>query len=310
MITRTSTRQMSREEWLEARKGSIGGSDAAAIVGLSKWSTPYAVWAEKTGRLPEKEDSEAMRQGRDLEDYVARRFEEQTGKKVRKVNAILKNSKYPFAHANVDRAVTGEDAVLEIKTTRNDRENTEGDRAFSPNYYAQCMHYLAVTGAKKCYLAVLVWGRGFYVYEIERDEAEIKALMDAEAAFWAHVESDTPPATDGFDPTTEALTAVFPESRGGSVNLFGDDELLDRLDGLKETRKRIDESIADIENAVKAEMGDAETGVCGKYTVTWKNASRTTFDSKRFIADHASLDLTAYIKTTAYRTFKIKKDGE
>ncbi len=116
-LVRVSTRDMSREEWLEQRRKSIGGSDAAAIVGLSKWASPYSVWAEKTGRIPPKEDSEAMRIGRDLEDYVARRWMDETGKRVHRVLAILYNKEYPFAHADVDRLLIGENAGLECKTT-------------------------------------------------------------------------------------------------------------------------------------------------------------------------------------------------
>lgn len=106
---------MSREEWLDRRRKSIGGSDAAGIVGLSKWASPFSVWADKTGRAPEKEDTEAMRQGRDLEDYVARWMEE-TGKRVYRLPAMLYNPLYPFAHADVDSMVMGESAGLECKT--------------------------------------------------------------------------------------------------------------------------------------------------------------------------------------------------
>ena len=116
-LTKISTANMSRQEWLDLRRQSIGGSDAVAIIGLNPWSTPYAVWADKIGKLPEQEDNEAMRQGRDLEDYVAKRWCEATGKKVRMNNAILKNSRYPWAHANIDRDVIGENAGLECKTT-------------------------------------------------------------------------------------------------------------------------------------------------------------------------------------------------
>ena len=114
-IRRVSTRNMSREEWLDRRRKSIGRSDAAGIVGLSKWASPFSVWADKTGRAPEKEDTEAMRQGRDLEDYVARWMEE-TGKRVYRLPAMLYNPLYPFAHADVDSMVMGESAGLECKT--------------------------------------------------------------------------------------------------------------------------------------------------------------------------------------------------
>ena len=84
MLDTISTAKMSHEEWLEERRKSIGGSDAAAVIGMSRFASPYTVWMDKTGRLPEKEDTEAMRIGRDLEEYVAKRFEEASGKKVRR----------------------------------------------------------------------------------------------------------------------------------------------------------------------------------------------------------------------------------
>ena len=80
-LIRVSTKGMAREAWLEARRGSLGGSDAAAVLGVNPYASPYSLWAEKTGRVPEKPDNEAMRLGRDLEDYVVRRWQEKTGKK-------------------------------------------------------------------------------------------------------------------------------------------------------------------------------------------------------------------------------------
>jgi len=116
-ITKISTAHMSREEWLLRRRRTIGGSDAAGVMGMSPWATPYTVWAEKTGLLQEKPDTEAMRQGRDLEDYVARRFAEASGKTVRRENFMLYHDDYPFAHADIDRWVVGEKSGLECKTT-------------------------------------------------------------------------------------------------------------------------------------------------------------------------------------------------
>ena len=83
------TLDMPREQWLELRRQGIGGSDAAAIVGLDRYRSPFDVYADKLGLKKEQPDNEAMRQGRDLEEYVASRFCEQTGKKVRRRNARL-----------------------------------------------------------------------------------------------------------------------------------------------------------------------------------------------------------------------------
>ena len=183
-LIKVSTLNMSHEDWLVERQKSIGGSDAPSIIGLNPWSSPYTVWADKLGKIPPKEDNEAMRLGRDLEDYVAKRFTEDTGKKVRRENFLLTNPQYPFAHANVDRMVVGEDAGLECKTTSVLNLKSFKNGAFPDTYYVQCVHYLMVTGCAKWYLAVLVLGKEFKVFEIERDEDEIKALAESEEAFW------------------------------------------------------------------------------------------------------------------------------
>lgn len=134
-----------------------------------------------------------MRQGRDLESYVAQRWTEETGKRVYRVSAMLYNPQYPFAHADVDRMVMGENAGLECKTTFSlDLKQFNGVE-FPVQYYAQCVHYLAVTGADRWYLAVLAYGRGFFTFVLERNQAEIDALMAAEEVFWHQVEHRTFP---------------------------------------------------------------------------------------------------------------------
>jgi putative phage-type endonuclease len=80
MKTLISTLNMPREEWLQWRKKGIGGSDAATILGLNPYASLLSLWADKLGMMPEREDNEQMRQGRDLEGYVAERFMEATGK--------------------------------------------------------------------------------------------------------------------------------------------------------------------------------------------------------------------------------------
>ena len=163
-LVRLSTRSMSRSDWLAQRRKSIGGSDAAGIIGLSQYATPYTVWADKTGRLPDQEDNEAMRQGRDLEEYVAERWMEATGKTVRRSNAILYNSLYPFAHADIDRTVVGENAGLECKTTSTLNLRQFKGVEFPEKYYAQC----PLSGGNRCYTLVSrctgLWTWFFHLY--------------------------------------------------------------------------------------------------------------------------------------------------
>ena len=309
-LVRFSTRSMSRPDWLAQRRKSIGGSDAAAIVGLSQYATPYTVWADKTGRLPEQEDNEAMRQGRDLEEYVADRWTEATGKTVRRSNAILYNSLYPFAHADIDRTVVGENAGLECKTTSTLNLRQFKNVEFPEKYYAQCVHYMAVTGAARWYLAVLVYGRGFFTFTLERDQAEIDALMTAERDFWKLVEQDTPPALDGLEATGEALQTLYPNSRDNSVELFGREAMLSEYVALQGQKKELTERISRIENTIKADMQEAESGRCGAYTVSWKTQTRRLFQPKEFTLAHPEIDLREFYRDSFSRPFRVREISE
>ena len=304
-IRKVSIKGMSREDWLIQRRKSIGGSDAAGIVGLSKWTSPFSVWADKTGRTKDKEDTEAMRQGRDLEDYVARRWAEETGKRVYRLSAMLYNPQYPFAHADVDRMVMGENAGLECKTTLTlDLKQFSGGE-FPMQYYAQCVHYLAVTGADRWYLAVLAYGRGFFTFVLERNQAEIDALMAAEETFWHQVEQDIPPAVDGTSATADTLAEVFPVSRSTTAALFGRDTVLQEYMRLKSEKQLLDGRMTEIENTIKADMGAAENGTCGLFQISWKSQTRQTFQAKEFAKDHPQIDLTPYYKTISLRPFRV-----
>ena len=311
MTKSISTVGMTREDWLATRRKGIGGSDVAGILRMSPWSSPFAVWADKTGRLPEKEDNEAMRQGRDFEDYVAQRWCEETGKKVRRDNKILCNPDYPWALANIDRRVVGENAGLESKTTSVMNLKAFKNGEYPVNFYAQCLHYIAVTGADRWYLGVLVLNQGFYHYVIERDDAEIAAMMEAEREFWQYVEADTPPPIDGSDATAEALETIYPDAvPTGELDLYGMDAALREIAEYKEAAKTLEASISERENQLKAMLGETEAGRCGKYRVTWKSQSRQTFDHKGYAAANPGVDLGPYYKTSAYRVFKITEVKE
>lgn len=309
-LIKTSTVDMSRDEWLEHRRKTIGGSEAACILGLNPWTSPYSVWAEKLGKLPPRDDNEAMRQGRDLESYVAQRFTEDTGKKVRRENNILVNPDYPFAHANVDRMIVGEDAGLECKTTSTLNLKNFKNGAFPDTYYVQCVHYMMVTGCRKWYLAVLVLNKAFMVFEIERDEAEIEALARSEADFWKLVESQTTPIADGSSSTTETINTIFPDADGDSVSLFGFDADLESYIALTKQIKALETLKDEAANKVKSFLENSSRGESDRYRVSWTAQTRQTFDVKEFAKDHPDIDLSHYYKTSKYRTFKVNEIKE
>lgn len=311
-IIKIDKRGWDRERWLLERRKGIGGSEAAAVVGLNPWASPYSVWADKIGKLDEKETSEAMRQGTDLEDYVARRFMEATGKKVRQSGFMYRNPAYPWALANVDRLIVGEDAGLECKTTSQLNLRKFKDGEYPANYYCQCQHYMAVTGCRKWYLAVLIYSTEFKVFEIERDEDEIAALMDAEKRLWEHVQRRTPPETDGSKATTDALNQIYAGTYEDTpVDLTPVKNNLARLASLKASAKRLEEGIAAEENAIKRYMGESVYGKTPDgWSVSWKNQMRRTFDHKSFLLVHPSTDAEDYYKTSQTRQFRINYKEE
>ena len=195
-----NTKEISHEQWLTLRKKSIGGSDAGALMDMNPYQSPVSLYADKKGLSKDKETNEAMRLGNDLEDYVAHRWMEKSGKKVRADNFMYQHDDYDFITANIDRDVVGENAGLECKTMSGFAKYDLEDGEVPAQYYAQCQHYMMVKGYDKMYLAILVFQRGIYCLEVERNEEFIKELLAAEIDFWTnYIEKDQMPPPDGSD---------------------------------------------------------------------------------------------------------------
>jgi len=169
----------------------------------------------------------------------------------------------------------------------------------------QCVHYMAVTGKQRWYLAVLIGNKEFKWFTIDRDEAEIAALMNAEEEFWQHVKENTPPAVDGTRSTTESIKAVYTDSNDESIDLYLHLSDLDQYVELGTQIKILETMRDEAANRVKVFMGEAGSGECDNYRVSWKTSERSTFDSKRFAKENPDIDLSAYYKTSTYRTFKV-----
>ena len=320
MITKIKT--ATHEEWLAERKKSLGGSDIGAILGMNEYSSPYTIWAEKTGKLPPFEGNEWTRLGHDLEGYVAERFSEASGLKVVCDNATWRNSKYPHLHANIDRKVVGMKAGVECKLTSEFNAKKYKDGEFPDRFYTQCVEYLCVTEYERWYLAVLIYGKGIKIYQMTRipddtvpewcessvyvDDAEIDTLARVSGDFWNnYVLTNTPPMADGTKSTTDTISMIYPESNGTEVSLMAYEsdlkEYMTYCSLIKDVEKQRDE----VGNRIKAFMGEASKGVGSKYKVTWSSYDRSTFDHKRFAQDNPNINLTSYYKISPCRTFKV-----
>ncbi len=307
------TKDMTREEWLQLRKQGIGGSDAGAVCGLNPYVSAMDVYVDKTQELVSDDsfDNEAMKQGRDLEDYVAQRFMDATGLKVRRSNAMYVNEKYPFMIADVDRLVVGskKDGLigLECKTASPYTAEKWKDGKVPAHYLAQCYHYMAVLGAEAWYIAVVIYGREFKFVKIERDEEVIQNLIQIEEKFWTHhVVPGILPEPDGSDAADEFINRYFKESREElAVPLLGFDEKLRRRQEISELMGKLETEKKKIEQEVKAYMQDAEMAENDNFFVSWKNSISNRLDSARLKAEMPDI-YKQFCKQSQSRRFLVK----
>lgn len=304
-----NTKEISHEQWLTLRKKSIGGSDAGALMDMNPYQSPVSLYADKKGLSKDKETNEAMRLGNDLEDYVSRRWMEKTGKKVRADNFMYQHDDCDFITANIDRDVVGENAGLECKTmsgfAKYDLENGE----VPAQYYAQCQHYMLVKGYDKMYLAILVFQRGIYCLEVERNEEFIKELLAAEIDFWTnYIEKDQMPAPDGSDASMEAIKQIYPSDINSQMQLPNADAEIRRYLELEKAIKDIEEEKKKIQAQLCARLGDTGVGIDTEYACSWKSQVRASVDSAKLKKEFPEV-YEKCKKTSEFRVFKAKKVG-
>lgn len=292
-IRLVSTRHLSREEWLQIRTRGIGSSDAAAAIGLSPYKSPLELWLEKTGRKAPDDlsQSEPVFWGTTLEPILAKVYAERTGNKVRRVNAVLQHPEHPFMLANLDRAIGG-DGVLEIKTAGH-HSSPFWEEGIPEAYQCQVLHQLAVTGRRWADVAVLIGGQDFRIYRIEREDDKIAALVEREAAFWQHVDSDSAPPTDGSESSAKALGWLYPRDAGTTIDCTESstlNTLFAELLSFKRQRTQFEFLEATHRQTIQAAMGEASVARFAGGRVTWrKTRDSVTTDVKRLLQEHPDL---------------------
>jgi putative phage-type endonuclease len=247
-------------EQVQARFTGIGGSDAAAALGLSKRKTALQLYLEKRGQIPEEEpyDSEVIWWGRALEPIVRQKYSEMTNRTVLLPDTI-RSLAHPFMLAHVDGVIRGEDRGYEGKTAFNSTGwGEEGTDQIPTEYLLQVHHYLTVTMFDVWDVAVLI-GRKFQIYEVPRDSEMSEMLIAGEAEFMRRVRENDQPALDYDHPTArDVVKKLYPGTNG--ARLVASEEAIKwraELDQAKALEKNAKATIESMQARLLEEMGEA-----------------------------------------------------
>jgi len=312
------TKKLPYGQWLDVRRNGIGSSDAAAAVGLCPYKSQLELWMEKTGRTP----PEDARPGQDdprywgtlLEPMVATAYQERTGRKVRKLNAVLQHPTFPYMLANIDREIVGVPGVqvLECKSA-----GEFGSRLWKdgvPEYVQlQVQHQLAVTGKAAADVAVLLCGQQLEIHRIERDDEIIARLVVLETRFWEYVEKDIEPPADGSESAAKALRQLY---RGNDtrVDFTGDEDLgraFDALVTLREELAAMEDEAESLKQVIQQAMGDASKAVFAHGEVTFKRAKDSTLlDTKRLTDECPDVAAMYAVSRPGARRFVLSRTSD
>lgn len=299
---------------LEQRLNFITGSDVGAILGVNNYKTPVQVWLEKTRQevAPDIGDKPAVKAGNRLEDAVANWFTAETGKEVYKDDKFFIHRSIPFLGGNIDRLVTGENALLECKTTQSDKGwgagFMAGDNKIPDNYLCQVIHYCAVANCNVAYIAVLIRGIDFRWYKYERDLDLEEDILARCIAFWnVNVKGNLAPApkTEGEVKTilrgkvSDDYIQANPEAEAAIINLKCARELIKQQEEFETYWK----------NWLCIYMNEKQTLVNndGTIGITWRQREGSVrFDTKAFKEAHPELYKQFETKGDFVRTFLVK----
>ena len=308
MNTIINTKNLTKEEWLKYRTQGIGGSDVSVIAGINPFKSAYTLWLEKTGQIElEETENNYTHFGTLLEPIIRKEFTMRTGLKVRQKHMLLQNEEYPFMYANLDGVINedGEMAIFEAKTASEYKHEVWENEVPAP-YILQIQHYMAVTGAKKTYIAALVGGNKFYWHEIKRDDEMIEKIIAMEKCFWeVYVLGGMEPVPDGSESTTKYFNEKFKNSNGETIEL--PEEVIsvcDEYERISEQIKALESEKNAMGNKIKGYMKEAEIGIVGDRRILWQSISKSSIDTKRLKAEKPDI-YADYLQQSRYRRLSV-----
>lgn len=300
---------MLTSEQIQVRRTGIGGSDAAAIAGLSRYKSNVDVYLEKIGMSNVDFQSDAAYWGNVLEPVVADEYSRRTGKTVLVEERLLQSDKYPWMIANVDRVIANENAILECKTCsafKYKEWGADGTDDVPDEYLLQCAHYAIVTDAKYVDLAVLMGGQHFGIYTYNRNKKLEQSLIEIEHDFWhKHVLLEEPP-----EPKTYQDVCKLFENGNGQTKKITDEiaSSIKKYSFLQKQIKGLTKEVVGFKTEICKYLGNNSIllNEYGEEMATWKNKKTNRFDVSLFKLENPEL-YQKFIKTTENREFRLKE---
>lgn len=273
-------------DWLRLRRTGIGASEIAAVLGESPWSSPIALYAEKTGQYErDLSDVEAVYWGNKLEAPIVEAYAERTGRKTRRAGKLLRSSIHPWAMCTLDAETwepsnDAEQWPFEVKNTSSFKAD-DWENGPPQHYYLQIQQQCLVTGASKATIAALIGGQRMVWADVPRDEVTIRKIVYHGERFWDRVMRHDVPAPDGTESAKRALSALYPDGNGMVVLPASARDAADELENLKAQRAQIGKQIDLIESTIKAAIGESETGfLTDGRSFSWKLQHRRAFTTE------------------------------
>lgn len=215
-------------EWDGLRSRGLGGSEIAAVVGLSPWQSRFSLWHLKRGSIGKQEVNAGMRWGTLLEPVVCDYFASQRDMLDIQEAGTYRHHEREWQLANPDRLLWDDEhghvGILEVKTAHqyDAHEWGHGLEDIPPYYRCQVLWYLDVLELPVAHMAVLIGGSDYREYEIRYSVDEAEWLREQGAAFWQSVIDGETPDIDGSTATYEAVRKLHPEIDGETVEIDAD----------------------------------------------------------------------------------------
>lgn len=240
------------EEWLSWRSGGIGGSDVAAIMGVSEWDTPYSVWLVKTKRKQPKDKNWAMERGTEGEAKIRALYELRTGLDV--PPACVEHSEHSYLRVSLDGYSAAESLVVEMKYLGKEKHEL-AQRGLVPEcYIPQLQYQMAVTGAGRAHYVSYSEGE-LEVVVVPRDDAYIDAMLPKVQAFWELVLTDTAPELterDYLDANDLTTVEAFENWKREKLMMLQLEEILEQVKSAhKEREQKLDAARSVVEGLMR-----------------------------------------------------------